>query len=202
MLSSLVTDSRSQMHQLCDQVQGAIDDGKMGDIVASHQKLILRYYQDVQDQAMESFATARHTAIIGFCVLIGTLLYLLIFDGLRRFDIGSASAQDLTATIGTLGTVSGALIEFTAAAAFWLYERCARQFGAFHICLERTHRYLIAYKIAQELKDNKDQTLHELACIMANAPMITSDDTNAIDLGRYPAKIFDKKASEAAKPNA
>ena len=51
-----------------------------------------------------------------------------------------------------------------------------KQFSAFHICLERTHRYLIAYKIADTIEHDKDETLQKLVCIMANAPMITSSE--------------------------
>jgi hypothetical protein len=53
-----------------------------------------------------------------------------------------------------------------------LYKRVAEQFSAFHICLERTNRYLVAYKIVKETKGNIEQTLRDLACIMAKAPMI------------------------------
>jgi hypothetical protein len=54
----------------------------------------------------------------------------------------------------------------------------------FSYCLERTTRYLVAYKIADKIaaKFNKDQTLHDLVCIMANAPMITQRDIDAADL--------------------
>jgi hypothetical protein len=57
-----------------------------------------------------------------------------------------------------------------------------KQFGAFHICLERTHRYLLAYKMVRETKDNSDGTIRDLACIMAKAPMISPADIYA-DVG-------------------
>jgi hypothetical protein len=64
------------------------------------------------------------------------------------------------------------------------YARAAKQFGAFHICLERTHRYLVAFKIAEKINSsNRDKTLEELVCIMANAPMITGKDINRVSDG-------------------
>jgi hypothetical protein len=79
-------------------------------------------------------------------------------------------------TIGRIGSASGILTEAIASINFWLYTRTARQFGAFHVCLERTYRYLIAYQIAKETGVNRSDTLRDLACIMANAPMITRQD--------------------------
>jgi len=64
---------------------------------------------------------------------------------------------------------------------FWLYSRGAKQFGAFHICLERTHRYLLAYKIAEQIEDGKNETLRDLVCIMAHAAMITRQDIDSND---------------------
>jgi hypothetical protein len=78
-----------------------------------------------------------------------------------------------------VGTISGAIVQIYSGVAFHLYQKAANQFGAFHTCLERTHRYLVAYKIAEQLEGNKDQTLRDLVCIMANAPMILPAQTAA-----------------------
>jgi hypothetical protein len=158
-------------HAACDELGRAIDSDKMGEIVAKHERLILQYYRDVQKQANDSFDTARMAAKIGFCVLIVTLVYTLTMDGLIRFDKLQPGSRNFM-TVAITGAVSGALIEFIAGIAFWLYSRGARQFGAFHICLERTHRYLLAFKITEKM-EKRDETLHNLVCIMANAPMIT-----------------------------
>jgi hypothetical protein len=173
----------SDVQRTCDELSIAIDEGSIGDIVAKHEKLILHYYKDVQDQANQSFKTARSAAIIGFWVLIGTLVYVLTFDGLIRFKIAPSITGESVVVTGIVGLVSGALMEFVAAVSFWLYSRGAKQFGAFHICLERTHRYLLAYKIAEQIEEGKNQTLRDLVCIMANAPMITRQDIDSADLG-------------------
>jgi hypothetical protein len=149
----------------------------MGEIVAKHERLILQYYKDVQHQAKISIDTACTVARWGFYVLIATLTYTLIMDLMSRLTHVPQDTQNLM-TVGTIGAVSGALMEFIAGITFWLYARGARQFGAFHICLERTHRYLLAFKITEQMKE-KDATLHNLVCIMANAPMITRGDIDS-----------------------
>jgi hypothetical protein len=168
---------RADKQAACDKIASAIDSGKLGDTVREHENLIMQYYEDVQDQAKRSFKAAIVMSYVGFAVLIATSVYALVSDGLHRFSAGTSVNSSLT--VAGIGVVSGALIEFIAAVAFWLYSRGARQFSAFHICLERTHRYLLAYKMVGELGTIKDQTLRDLVCIMANAPMIAHQDADA-----------------------
>jgi hypothetical protein len=170
----------TDLQKTCAELSTAIDKGKIGDIVAKHEELIVHYYMDVQNQANASFNTARFAAKIGFWVLITTLAYVLTIDGLSRFRKPEMANESFAAP-GVVGLVSGALIEFIAGVSFWLYSRGAKQFGAFHICLERTHRYLLAYTIAEKIQAGKNETLRDLVCIMAHAPMITRQDMNAID---------------------
>lgn len=165
----------SQFRQTCEEVGRALNTGGIGDIVAKHEKLIGHYYEDVRDQARQSFRTAERAAKLGFTVLIITVVYALVFDALARFSIADMRSEG-SFTIAGIGLVSGALIEFIAGIAFMLYARGSKQFGAFHICLERTHRYLVAYKIIEEMGGDKDDTIKNLVCIMANAPMITGTD--------------------------
>ena len=174
-LSSRSTDERSKA---CDNLGNAVDDGTVGQTVAKHERLILTYYEDVEKQAKQSFDSAKRVAQIGFWVLIATLGYLLVFDALNRIPIRGIQMAQVSKTVVSMGVVSGALIEFIAAINFWLYASAARHFSAFHICLERTHRYLLAYKMAEEIATEKDDTLRRLVCIMANAPMITQKDLN------------------------
>ena len=116
-------------------------------------------------------------------MLILTLLYTLTFDALAHFNMGipEAGVSANLLTVGGIGVISGVLIEFIAGINFWLYGKAARQFNAFHICLERTHRYLIAYKMIEKITgQKKDETLEKVVCIMANAPMITARDVAAV----------------------
>lgn len=171
----------------CEELREALEAGKLGDIVAKHEKLILHYYTDVQSQANKSFQSAMSVARWGFVVLIVTLVYALAFDTIARLTSGVGAAPSGSGgsiTVATVGVVSGILIEFIAAINFVLYARGARQFGAFHICLERTHRYLLAYKISEEIKGNRDEALRDLVCIMSNAPMVTGEDIDATETPR------------------
>jgi hypothetical protein len=176
--------SIAQKLAICDSLREAVDAGHVGEIVAKHEKLILDYYKDVLEQAQKSFASAKSTAKIGFWVLIGTLAYVLLIDVLVHIHLPGFAMSEPSLKVGGIGIVSGALIEFIAGVNFWLYARASRQFSAFHICLERTHRYLVAYKIAEGIVEKKDETLRDLVCIMAHASMITSQD---IDPGKYDA---------------
>jgi hypothetical protein len=165
----------------CEELGLAIEGGKLGDIVAKHETMILHYYRDVQEQAQRSFATARRFGWCGFWVLILTLAYVTVLDGLGRFGViaplPKADEPSIWMTVANVGVISGVLIEFVAGVGFWLYRRTSEQFAAFHICLERTHRYLIAYKISSEMSGvDKESTMRDLVCIMAKAPMITRSD--------------------------
>jgi hypothetical protein len=167
--------------QACRELKDAINEGTLGDVLDKFERLILRYYEDVQKQAMSSFKAATTVAWVGFTVLIATLGYVLIFDALNRFHFRGLSTDSKSLTVEGVGVISGILIETIAGINFWLYARASRQFSAFHICLERTHRYVLAHKISSEIKENRDQTVRDLVCIMANAPMITRQDIESDD---------------------
>lgn len=161
----------------------AVDEGKMGGIAAPHEELILEYYNDVHEHVIESFRSAKCVAWIGFTVLIGTLCYKLAVDLLSRLGHIGPSTGNNWFSVSEFGLLSGTLIEFISAINFWLYARASKQFAAFHICLERTHRYLLTYLIAEQLSVNKEDTLRDLVRIMANASMITRDDMDSDKLG-------------------
>jgi len=171
----------TKKQQACRELKDAINEGTLGDVLDKFEGLIVRYYDDVQDQAMSSFKAATIVAWIGFGVLIATLVYVLTFDALNRFHFHGLSADPKSLTVEGVGVISGILIETIAGINFWLYARASRQFGAFHICLERTHRYILAHKISSEIRENRDQTVRDLVCIMANAPMITRQDIESDD---------------------
>jgi len=172
---SQANSSAEAIRQACDELQESVEQGNLGDIVAKLERLILRYYADVLLQANQSFFSARRVAWVGFAVLAVTLAYALVFDALTRFGLLDP-ATDKAMTVEKVGIVSAMLVEFIAGINFWLYSRGARQFSAFHICLERTHRYLLAYKIADQIESERDTTFRNIACIMASAPMIGQVD--------------------------
>jgi hypothetical protein len=143
-------------------------------------------------------------------VLIGTVIFALVFDALGRLG-KLPPATELNPELSwtplitvVASTLTGIVIEGVAALAFVLYGRTARQFAAFHICLERTHRYLLAYKMAHDTKNNQDETIRDLVCIMANAPMISQPDINAevsLGQGRELAESL-RRTSYSLEPDA
>jgi hypothetical protein len=160
------------MQSQCEALGKAIG-GTIGDTVREMQLLIREYYDNVRDQADESFKSAKRVAVFGFIVLIFTIAYVIVMD--YQVSHGYASPTK-GMRVGTIGLVGSGMFEFIAWVQFGLYGRATKQFGAFHICLERTHRYLMAYQMTQEMTDNKDATLEKIVCIMANAAMITRED--------------------------
>jgi hypothetical protein len=170
-------------HGPCEGLAAAVNTADVGATVERVQKLILRYYGDVQNQATQSFRSAKRAALLGFALIIATIAYVAFTDLMLHLQALSFHKVDGGMSIGALGLVSGGIVEFIAAVNFTLYARAARQFGAFHICLERTHRYLLAYKIAEGIQTDRDETLQKIVCIMANAPMITRQDIDAPESG-------------------
>jgi hypothetical protein len=169
----------------CHALGNAMNGPDIGQIVAKTEKLILHYYEDVQNQAVQSFRSAKVAAYIGFGVLLLSIGYLVTVDFLIL--IGQITRPGNEATrmdIAWVGVASGFIVEFIAGVNLLLYGRAARQFGTFHICLERTHRYLVAYKMADKITGDKDGTLEKLVCIMANAPMITRSDMEGLASGK------------------
>jgi len=176
-------DQAGRWQKSCDGMGSAVDGESLGGIVTKTQEMINNYYTDVQRQANMSFYAACAAAIIGFGVLIYSLIYGLGLESRTEVTQQHSATMISPSTLFALvGVASGIVIEFIAYVSFRLYGQCSRQFAAFHICLERTNRYLVAYKIADRIAINKDKTLHAIVCIMANAPMITQRDIDSGDL--------------------
>jgi hypothetical protein len=165
----------------CEELGQAVEKSDVGKTVTAVQQLILRYYDNVREQADESFKSAKRVALFGFVLLILTLGYVIFIDlALHRPNWGFLPSSG-GMSVGQIGLLSSAIVETIAGLQFFLYGRATRQFGAFHICLERTHRYLLAYKIADQMGVGKDEALLKIVCIMANAPMITRQDIEGLD---------------------
>ena len=159
--------------------------GDVGTMVETVQEMILAYYSDVGNQASDSFRSAKVMSALGFLLLSSTMIYIGIVDVVSRFNMLPINANYSGMDVKTVGLWSGAIVEAIAATQFWLYGKATKQFGAFHICLERTHRYLLAYKIADKINEGtRDQTLEKIVCIMANAPMISQADVDGLSDGK------------------
>ena len=92
--------SNSKKLEVCKELKPALA-GDIGDVVAKHEEMILHYYSDVQDQAQQSFRSAKMVSRIGFGVLIATLTYTLVFDALSRVAwIKLTESPEQTLTMG------------------------------------------------------------------------------------------------------
>jgi hypothetical protein len=123
------------------------------------QQMSLKYFEDVRNQAQKSF----HSALVAAAV--GTLFFL--------FAAFYGMGLDKKAWVGI---IAGGLIQVISAINFYLYGRVARQFATFHICLERTNRFLLANTLCENLQPPlRDQVRHELITVVANAPMLSME---------------------------
>jgi hypothetical protein len=166
----------------CKLLGDALKAGDIGQTVTAVQQLILRYYDNVRGQADESFESAQRVALFGFLLFSATVVYVMAMDLMSHLVHGFVQARGGIG-VGAIGLIGGSVVEIIAGIQFVLYGRATRQFGAFHICLERTHRYLLAYEMAEQMSANKDETLEKIVCIMANAPMITREDIDGVESG-------------------
>src|SRR5437879_628643 len=121
MTPASVSDATQSNLEICEALEKALS-GDIGETVAAHERMILKYYGDVHLQATKSFDSAKRVAQVGFGVLIATLLYTLIFDALAHFNMAGMKVDTSNLlTVGSIGVISGVLIEFIAGINFWLY---------------------------------------------------------------------------------
>lgn len=157
-MTELAESTAVELEQLCEEVAntGPGDVQKMASLL---QKMILRYYEDVLTQAKQSFRSALGAAILG-----------TIFFGLAVWMKSDGMVN--------AGLVAGAIVSVISGVNFWLYNRAARQFSVFHVCLERTNRFMLANTMCEGLEPaTRDQLRAELVRVVVNAPMLTVDMT-------------------------
>src|SRR6516162_6400131 len=125
--------STDERLQICKDIGDAIENRDLGRLVGLHEKQLFLYYSDVRQQAWAIFCVVIFIAIIGFVILIASILNIMWNE------------KGLLASAGIIGAV---LAQFMSATVFWLYARTAQQFATFHNILERSCRYLLGYLIA------------------------------------------------------
>lgn len=115
----------------------------------SQLRLINKYHNNVLQQAEQSFRWALIAAGIGLVFFLASISFLLLK---QPTDISSASL------------ISGGLVELISAINFFLYGKASTQLASFHLYLDRTHRFLLADSVCENLKDDgvRDQTRSEL----------------------------------------
>ena len=165
---SLRAPSIQELNATCDKLATAEVSDTNG-IAALLLKMSLRYYADVLRQAQQSFFLALGAAAVG----IAFFLY--------------AAWSSMHGGPAKIGIITGALIEAISAIGFYLYGRAARQFGSFHICLERMNRFLIANSVCESMEpQNRDEARRALVDVMAHAPLLTFDIMSGRSRGASP----------------
>jgi hypothetical protein len=141
----------------CDSIAKA-STGDVHVIASLLLRMIICYYADVRRQAILAFLAALGLEAIA----VGFFFFSIV----RVMDEGI--------DFNILGIVAGALVQVMTAVVFYLYSQTARQFWAFHICLERTNRFLLANAIVGSLPEaEKAAKRSEIISTMLNAPMLT-----------------------------
>jgi len=151
-------------------IRGMLDDCKKIASVAADdthkiaslmQEMILKYYADVRLQAQQSFRAALVVATVGMLFFVYAIWQGMSSDGIQQASIAA---------------IAGGLIQVISGINFYLYAQAAKQFGAFHVCLERTNRFLLANALCEKLSlPQRDEMRVELARLIATAPMLTLD---------------------------
>jgi len=166
----------------CEQLAHA-EPGNIQQIGALLQDMILRYYADVRSQAQQSFWAALSVAVAGIAFFVWAIWH----------QMSVPTGEQLT-----LKLVAGGLIQMISGTIFVLYGRATRQFGSFHVCLERTNRFLLANTICETLSATmRDDIRKELISIIARAPMVPSST-----IGRGTSDLRAEQGAAADAPTA
>jgi hypothetical protein len=143
----------------CEEIATAAP-GETSQITSLFLQMSLTYYSDVRKQAAQSFWSALAAAGVGMLFFLYAIVQAMSQGG----EIDSA----------WIGLLAGVLAQFIAGVNFYLYFNAARQFASFHICLERTDRFLIANTICDQLNETaRDEVRRTLIEMIASAPMLS-----------------------------
>ena len=141
------------------------------EIGAALNNLTEQYYKDVLVQAKVSFWCAITAAAIG------TGIFLVGFHSAMNPEKPNTADTETSypRLAPNISLVAGVLVQVIAGINFYLYARTSRQFSSFHICLERTNRFLLVNTLCHELSnaEDKDYMRKKLAETMMHAPMLT-----------------------------
>src|SRR5437867_227649 len=90
----------------CDAVGAAVEQPGVGSTAATVQRLIMRYYNNVRSQAIESFNSAKRVAFFGFLLLILTVLYVISIDLMSHLKLAwFVQPQKEGMNVGAIGLI-------------------------------------------------------------------------------------------------
>jgi hypothetical protein len=152
------TRSVSALQEQCDKIaQLPVD--SVQETASVLQGMIVSYYKDVRWQAMLAFSAA----------------ILLEFVAVVFFWKSASMVMDKNIGPASFSAISGILIQIMTGIVLHVYSRSARQFGGFHICLERTNRFLLANAMVEHLPENERcAARREVITTILKAPMLSA----------------------------
>lgn len=163
--ASAVPTSADPLQQLkaeCEEIARTLP-GNTHKMASLLQQMSLNYYEDVRSQARRSFNYALGAAGVGTSFFIVAACNMM-------------STSDTASSKAYISLIAGAMMQVISAINFYLYAKAAGQFSGFHVCLERTNRFLLANTLCENLDDeHKSDIRAELIRLIANAPMLTLD---------------------------
>jgi hypothetical protein len=155
---SIFRDPVADLETHCNKIATA-SPGNVQQIAQIMLQMLVEYYRDVRWQALLSFLAA-------FVLeLIAVVLFFMASHKAINHEIDSATVMAL----------SGAGVQIMTAVVFYFYAQSARQFAGFHICLDRTNRFLLANAILENLPEGPDRNAKrgEVVTTVLNASMPT-----------------------------
>jgi Cyanobacterial TRADD-N associated 2-Transmembrane domain len=154
----LPSPSFAEMDRSCEKLVQT-DLGDTRTLACLLSQMNLRYYKDVLNQANQSFRVALVAAAVGVI-----------------FFIGAAWIMHKSDDRAWISFIPGAVVQVISGTCFYLYIKASNQFAIFHICLDRSNRFVLANTLCENLEaPERDTTRAYLVHVIAEATLLTPD---------------------------
>lgn len=151
------SDHIEKLKQTCKDL-AEIREGDTHKLAATLWEQGMNYMSDVRQRARRSFFAASIISVVGTGFFFTALYFMM--KGTLEFP--------------KLTLIAGTSIQLVSGIGFYLYAKTTKEFFAFHLCLERLNRYLLANTICEKLSESlKHEMRKELIHIIASAPPLS-----------------------------
>lgn len=164
--SAHVSKHIAELKQHCREI-AATNPGDTFKLFGDLHGMVVDYYEGALKQANRSFWAA-----LG-CTVSGTGLFVwAIWMSVKNGAITEPAWVSL---------IAAAITQVISALNLHLYKKATAQLELFHVCLERSARYLMASSILENFhsEEEQDKTREQLVTIMANAELLPIAGANA-----------------------
>ena len=175
-------DRLAQMKETCRSL-AEVTEGNTHQLAAKLWELGLSYMDDFHFRTKRSLYSALVIAVGGIGFFYFALVLML-----------SNKLQSPKLTL-----IAGVSIQIISGIGFYLYARTAREFFAFHVCLERVNRFLLANTICQNLDQPlRDKMRRELVHLIVSAPPLSMSEHSTPLSGEERGELVIEKAETEA----